>query len=317
MALMRENEPFVSVIGSANMDIHGSPDNVLKHHDSNPGKVENSPGGVARNIAENLALLGNDCRLIAPLGDDHSGRMLFERGLASGIDMQGILKVDRVPTSAYLSILDENGDLVAAINDMAIMEHIGPGHLQVHRDMLRHAALVIIDTNLKEEALAFITEQLGDRPIFADTVSCAKAGKIKPHLHAIHTLKPSLAEAEEIAGIKVNSPRGLSELADWFHEQGVRRLFVSLGSDGVFYSDGEEQGLEKALKQSTTDIYANGAGDALFAGLAHAWVRRWSLKTSVRFAISAAHLAISHSSTINPDMSPDAVNRIYETAYAP
>ncbi|MEE2709001.1 MAG: PfkB family carbohydrate kinase [Gemmatimonadota bacterium] len=313
---MRENEPFISVIGSANMDIHGSPDHVLRHHDSNPGSVENSPGGVARNIAENLARLGNDCRLIAPLGDDHSGRMLMERGLASGIDMQDILKVDSVPTSTYLSILDENGDLVAAINDMAIMEHLGPRHLQVHLDVLRQADLVIIDTNLKEEALSFIMEHLGDRPIFADTVSCAKAGKIKPHLHAIHTLKPSLAEAEELAGIKVDSPCGLSELADWFHEQGVRRMFVSLGSDGVFYSDGEKQGLETTMEKSTTDIYANGAGDALSAGLAHAWVRRWPLVQSVRFAMSAAHLAILHPGTINPDMSPGAVNRIFETAYA-
>ncbi len=313
---MKEIEPFICVIGSANMDIHGSPDHVFRYHDSNPGCVENSPGGVARNIAENLARLGNDCRLIAPLGDDHSGRMLLERGLASGIDMQGVLKVDRVPTSAYLSILDENGDLVAAINDMAIMEHFGPGHLRVHLDMLRQAALVIIDTNLKEEALSFIVEHLGDRPIFADTVSCVKAGKIKPHLHAIHTLKPSLAEAEELAGIKVDSPRGLPELADWFHEQGVRRMFVSLGSDGVFYSDGEEQVLETAMKKTTIDIYSNGAGDALSAGLAHAWVRRWPLVQSIRFAMSAAHLTISHPATINPDMAPGAVNRILETAYA-
>ena len=64
------------IVGGANMDIHGAPNAALRQHDSNPGTVQSSPGGVARNIAENLARLGVDCRLIAAVGNDHHGHHL-------------------------------------------------------------------------------------------------------------------------------------------------------------------------------------------------------------------------------------------------
>ena len=63
--------PFVSVIGGANIDIHGRSTQALRSNDSNPGDVHISAGGVARNIAENLARLGADTRLISAVGDDH------------------------------------------------------------------------------------------------------------------------------------------------------------------------------------------------------------------------------------------------------
>ena len=312
---MQAHKSFIVIIGGANMDIHGQPGRTLELHDSNPGSVKNSPGGVARNIAENIARLGNDSRLIAPIGRDHAGRMLLQQGIDAGIDMLHIVEMDTSGTSSYLSILDENGALLAAISDMSILEHLGPDQLQIHQDMLRRAALIIIDTNLRADTLAYVMENFSDQPIFVDPVSCSKASKLLPHLKAIHTLKPSLSEAEEIAGLKADSPKQLPTLADWFHQQGVKRMFISLGAKGLFYSTGEGQGQIEAITPSE-QIYTNGAGDALLAGLAHAWLRQWPLLPSVHFALSAACLTLSHPATIHPDMSTPNVTQINERHYA-
>ena len=51
---------FVLAIGAANMDITGSSQHALVPHDSTPGQIRYAPGGVARNVAENLARLGID-----------------------------------------------------------------------------------------------------------------------------------------------------------------------------------------------------------------------------------------------------------------
>ena len=67
------SDPFVALVGGANMDICASPASRMRMHDSNPGSVVTSPGGVARNMAENLARLGVDCRLVAAVGADHYG----------------------------------------------------------------------------------------------------------------------------------------------------------------------------------------------------------------------------------------------------
>ena len=78
------NTPFVAVIGGANIDIHGKSNDTLQERDSNPGQVHTSAGGVARNIAENLARLGVDCRLITAVGKDHHGQMLLRLARDAG-----------------------------------------------------------------------------------------------------------------------------------------------------------------------------------------------------------------------------------------
>ncbi len=308
--------PFVAVVGGANMDIHGTPHAALRPHDSNPGSVQSSPGGVARNIAENLARLGVDCRLIAPVGNDHHGQLLMQQGREAGIDMRNMLQLDSANTSIYLSILDDCGDMSVAISDMTILDRLNAEQLRDRKKMLRQATMIIADTNLTDDALAYLTRTFADHTLFVDTVSTTKAIKIKPYLSAVHTLKPSLIEAEEIAGIKAPTDDRLPALANWFHDRGVKRLFITLGPRGVFYSTGEEQGVEKIPASAVPPVNAGGAGDAFVAGLAHAWLNQWPLLRSVRFAMAAAKLTLAYAATNNPDLSNAAVQRIYEQDYA-
>lgn len=308
--------PFVAVIGGANMDIHGTPGAALRQHDSNPGTVQSSPGGVARNIAENLARLDVDCRLIAPVGNDHHGRLLLQQGQEAGIDMRNMLQIDSANTSTYLSILDHRGDMEVAISDMAILDELNADQLRAREKMLRQATMIVADTNLTDDALAYLTKTFANQTLFVDTVSTTKAIKIKPYLSAVHTLKPGLGEAEEIAGIKAATDDQLPRLASWFHERGVKRLFITLGSRGVFYSTGEQQGIEKSRPSAAQPVNAGGAGDAFVAGLVRSWLNQWPLLRSVRFALAAAQLTLAHGATINPDMSNMTVQRIYEQDYA-
>jgi pseudouridine kinase len=310
------DKPFTVVIGGANMDICGAPAAKLHMRDSNPGTVNSSPGGVARNIAENLARLGADCRLIAAVGNDKHGDLLLEQGKAAGIDMRYMLRLEAAQTSTYVSVLDNAGDMLIAINDMSIMDKIKPEQLQAHEQMLKQARLIIADTNLDDTALAYLGGTFVAQPLFVDTVSTAKATRIKPYLDTVHTLKASRMEAETLSGMSATTKKKLPGIANWFHDRGVERVFITLGTDGVFYSSAGEQGLEKVGKTADGVTNASGAGDAFVAGMAYSWLRQWPLVKSVRFAMSAANVALSHRSTINPGMSTAAVNRIYAAQYA-
>lgn len=307
---------FVAVIGGANMDIHGAPRDELRLKDSNPGSVQISPGGVARNIAENLARLGADCRLLSVVGRDHHGQILLQQGRAAGIDMHRVLQLESAQTSTYVSVLDESGDMHVAISDMGIIDELGPERLRLHEQMLRTAQLIIIDTNLNDAALTWITGTFADRPIFVDTVSSVKASRIKPHLRAVHTLKPSLIEAEALAGFAARSDSELPALADWFHERGVQRLFITLGARGVFYSTAEAQGIENSGACDSGIRNAGGAGDAFLAGLAYAWLNDWTLEKSTGFALAAAKVTLAHAASNSPALSLATVNRLFESHHA-
>lgn len=304
--------PFVAVIGGANIDIHGKPARPLRLQDSNPGTVHTSPGGVARNIAENLSRLGADCRLITAVGDDQHGRLLFEQGRDAGIDMQHVIRISGAQTSTYMSVLDRSGDMHVAVNDMSIMNELKAARLKHQAAMLKQAALIVIDTNLPGDAIAWLTSSFSKQALFVDTVSDAKCIKIEPYLSAVHTLKTSRSEAEVLTGLRAQTQKQLSRVSRWFHDRGVTRLFVTLGKRGVFYSTDDSQGIQKLQSKKGKVASTGGAGDAFLAGLAHAWLEHWSLSKSVQFALSAAQVTVADSASSSPALSLAAVNRVVE-----
>ena len=299
---------YVVVIGAANMDILGRPASLLRIGDSNPGSVSCSPGGVGRNIAENLARLDTDTRLITAVGKDTYGQDIIDHCQRAGIDMKHTLQLIDSVTSTYLSVLNDDGDMHVAINDMAILERLSVDVLKSKQAMLERADLIVVDANLSQSSLAYILSNYSNIPLFVDPVSCIKAIKLKPYLNAIHTLKPNLKEAEHLSGMKIDNYDQLPKMANWFHEQGVKRIFLSLGVDGVFYSDKQEQAMIPAIPVSM--VNANGAGDAFLAGLAHGFIQDWPARKSTEFAMAAAVVALSDIATINPNMSEISVNRI-------
>ncbi len=95
--------------------------------------------------------------------------------------------------------------------------------------------------------------------------------KVRDRLNQIHTLKQIRLEAETLSGIALSGCYDVAKVAAWFHQHGLNRLVLSMGGDGVYYSDiSGENGLVRAIK--TNVINVTGAGDAMMAGLASCWV---------------------------------------------
>ena len=305
------NIAYAAVIGGANMDIYGTPTNLLISGDSNPGVIKTNPGGVARNIAENLARLGVKCHMFSVLGQDKYGDMILEQGSEVGINMDAVLRTDDNPTPTYLSVLDGNGDLEVGINDMAALKELTPEYLLKNRGQIYEASVVVADTNMSVEALACLATMTTKKKLIIDAVSMAKATRIKPYLNSIGTLKVNKAEAQVISGII----SGESEkIANWFHDYGVDKLYITLGSEGAYYSSEEEQGAVSPPEFSKL-INANGAGDAFVAAIVYGMLENWSMRETTKFAICAADLAIAHNATINPSMSIERVNSIMDMEY--
>lgn len=153
------------------MDLLGAPQEQLNQYTSNPGKVSSSPGGVGRNIAENLVRLGQSCQLMAPLGDDANGTFLRRHCKQLGINTDGMATLADESTSTYLSIVDETGDMQIAIADMALIDQFGATQLQAFLPQLTAASMVVLDANLAPECLAFLVKNLPQQHFFVDTVS--------------------------------------------------------------------------------------------------------------------------------------------------
>ncbi|WP_295762791.1 PfkB family carbohydrate kinase [uncultured Oscillibacter sp.] len=299
-----QTAPYVTVVGGVNVDIGGRPSAALVARDSNPGAVLSSLGGVGRNIAHNMALLGLDVRLVTAFGDDLNAQKLAASCAELGIDISHSPIIPGGRTSTYLFINDERGDMALAVSDMEIYSHLTPQLLSQRRALLDGSQVVVLDTNIPEESIAWLAEECS-APLFADPVSTAKAVKLKPVLGRLHTLKPNRLEAELLSGVPITDEASLERAADVLLETGLRRVFLSLGADGVFAADHSGRVHLPCLPAEL--VNATGCGDAFMAAIAWAYLQGTDLAETARAGLAASSIAMESGETINPQMSEAAL----------
>ena len=311
----------VVVVGGANVDIVGQALQVLLQGDSNPGHMAVSRGGVGRNLAENLARLGLAVRLHSAVGQDDWGRRLCEETHACGVNVQGVYSSPTLPSAHYLSLVQPDGSLYVALNDMRVLEQLTPQVLQQQGFDLRGVDALVLDCNLPADTLDWLVDQARAYPalrVVADGVSAAKCRKIAPHLAHIHLLKVNPLEAAALAGLPVDSIAQARHAARWFWQQGVRHTVLSLGKQGVCWCDASGQTGHMAVPTAAAGgaiVNTNGAGDALLAGVVHGLLASMPWQQSVQWGMACAAITLNAARANAENLNVELVNAFVQSAW--
>ena len=288
---------LVVVVGGANVDVKARSTSALVDATSNPGTVVRTPGGVGRNVAENLARLGSRVALVSVVGSDPDGDWLLDETASAGVDVSPVLRGGQ--TGRYVALLDAGGDLVAGVSDMAATDSLGPEVLD--HDLLRSAALVVVDGNIPATTLDAVLA-LGVRVVI-DPVSVAKAERIAPLLRAgrpVFAMTPNEAELVALGSV------------DDLHRRGVEIVWVRRGAAGSLLSHSPEHsvvGPGRAQQPSieleapaVTPVDVTGAGDAMLAAFCHYVLAGAHLDEAARAGHEAAALTVASPHTVRPDL---------------
>lgn len=303
-----DEKDYVSVIGGANVDIAGYSFENLRLADSNPGQVNISIGGVGRNIAENLVKLGRLTKMFTVVGEDVHGDKIIKESEVSGIDMNHVKRTEEYGTGTYLAVLNQEKDMEIAIASMDCFTKLDKNYIDENRQLISNSKIIVFDTNLEEDVLHYAVRLFKNNLLFLDTVSHKKALRAKKVIGYFHTIKPNKLEAEALSGMTIESKEDLEKVTDYFHSEGVVNVFITLGENGVFYSDGKKRGIYKANRIIPKN--ATGAGDAFQAALVHGQMAEMQIEEKVKFAVAASILGMSSYSTINPEMSIEKVKSV-------
>ena len=301
----RSAQPFVSVIGGLNIDLQGSSVNPLVFNDSNPGEIVMSAGGVGRNIAENISKLNIHSKILSYVGNDALGDFVVNKSSLSGVDTSFIKKHSHLPTSQYLSVLDDNNDMLVSISDMRIIEEMTIRDIDKWNLTIEQSSAIVVDTNIPIPVIEYLTNKYSNIPLFLDPVSFAKTSKILKLIGRFHTVKPNRLETELISGVKITDNESMLKAAKIIFDMGCKQIFITLGEDGVFYYDGENFG--QYLHKGVNMISANGAGDAFTAGVVYGFLKLNGIKETAEFASAAAVIALRSANTISDDLSEERV----------
>ncbi len=301
----------VLVIGSAGMDVVGRLEGALENGTSNPARIRSSFGGVARNVAENLAHLGASVALISAVGGDAVGGELLHHLNSLGVDTDALVRASRYATGAYLAVLDNKGNLHFALDDMRVMQTVTPEHLKQHADLFSRADMLFLDANLSPRALrtAFSLARKARLPVVADPTSVKLAPNLLPYLGRLYCIVPNAREATVLTGVafEEDDQNGALVAARKLVSAGVAIAVITLAEFGLCYATAESSGYIPAIRTAVVD--PTGAGDALTAALIVALLNEISLDDAMQLGVSAASLTLRHRGAVNPDLS---LEKLYE-----
>lgn len=302
-------------IGATTIDIKAKPEQTHLGSTFSGGIVYTSPGGIARNMAENLAKLDYEAYLLTAVGLDMLGELVIQETSKSGVNIDYVIKCPDAPTATYVAMLDARGVAQSEVVDVAVLEHISPSYLEQHNDILHRASYLVVDTNVPKNSLQFIAylAQENGIPLYVNTSSIPLATKVLPILGKTTLLTTNQHEAEKLLNRRITTPKDARMVALQLLDCGVKEVIITLGAKGVVYCSAVYDCYYEALP--ATVMETTGAGDALCAAFLARYIAGDSIDESLEYGLVAAALNVENKNTVVPDLSPTLVEQVRANRY--
>ena len=242
------------------------------------------PGGKGCNQAIAISRLGGKVKFISKLGDDDYGKLAINK-----------LKKDNIDTSNII-ISNKHKTGVAGIH---VDRNTGKNAITVVRGAPSSLTTKEVDTSLFKQSKIFLTQL--EIPIEV-TLHCLKAAKeygliniLNPapacelsndFFKLVDYFTPNETEAEFYTGIKIKNENDAKVSAKKLIEMGIKKVIITLGEKGLFYSDGKEEIFIEASSDKAVDT--TGAGDAFNGGFSFALLKGKKIKECLEIANKVA-----------------------------
>jgi len=238
------------------------------------------PGGKGANQAVAAARLGAEVSMIGRVGDDAFGTDILNNFKANGVDVQNVKPVTHMESGTAHIILAEGDNSIVFVE--AANREVTPEYVDEAADVIRNADIVLIQQEVPEETVVHVSTICAEsgtplllnpapaRPLPDEVIN--NAAYITPNEHEAEILFKGMTPAEAL-------------------RKYPNKLFITEGSNGVRYFDGEQEIVVPTYKVEAVDT--TGAGDTFNAAFAVALAEGKPLQDSVRFANRAASLSVT------------------------
>lgn len=300
---------YVVIIGGANIDMLGVPFNGLSYKNSAPGSLKISYGGVGRNIAENLARLGVPVKFITVFGSDAYAKELKEHLISLGVDVSYSMTKENENSSYYLCLTDKYGEMQYALSSMEILNNMDEQFFLERKEVINSATLAVVDTNLGEK-LKILLDMISI-PVCLDTVSAEKALNCKSCIKDLFFIKPNREECCALLNKNsIDTPKDIELCAELLRQNGIENVIVSLGKDGVYYTNGKEKGFMNSMVDEF--VSSTGAGDSFFAGVVSGFYHKKSLRDCVYRGSTCAKITIADKDSVSKNINKELFYEEYK-----
>ncbi|MBQ4051946.1 MAG: carbohydrate kinase family protein [Oscillospiraceae bacterium] len=295
----------IIVIGAAFVDIKGFPIGKYIPDGRNAGRIEYVHGGVARNVAEDIANAGMSAAYLGIVDDSPLGDAVRRRLADRGVDTSRLLTVpDGMGT--WLAVFNEKGDVAGSVSKRPDMLPVADLLSEEGNEIFSDADSAVLEFDLDEEIVSK-TLELGKKhrvPVIGLVSNMSLALERREYLSGLACFICNNQEAGLLFETDCSSrtPEEMLKLLITEREkQKIPAMIVTLGEKGaVFASAHGEAGLVPARKVEVIDT--TGAGDAFCAGVACGLTRKLSLSGAAEIGAAFAASVIGSKENVCPVM---------------
>jgi len=280
----------ISVLGIFVADISFSGPKIPAIGETIIGNKYNiGPGGKGCNQAVAIARLGGKVNFISKIGKDSYGELALNTLKKNKINTENIIQDSTLQTGVAGILVDKNSGknainvIVGAPSTLEISE------INNQINIIKSSKIFLTQLEVPKDVTLHclkIAKENGCLTI----LNPAPASKItKEFLNNIDYFTPNETEAEFYTGIKITNEKEAKKAAENLINLGIKKVIITLGEKGLFYSDGKKEIYLKASFVKAIDT--TGAGDAFNGGLAYGLSKEKSIEECLELANKVAGLS--------------------------
>jgi len=300
---------YISVFGIFVADISFVGKRIPTVGESMIGSKYNiSPGGKGCNQATAIAKLGGKVSFISKIGKDTYGDMAIKILSENKIEISAVDIDPKSQTGVAGIMLDET------TGKNAINVIVGAPATLTIKDLEKHF-------NIINKSEIFLTQLETPVGVTLECLKKAKENNVLTILNPAPAAKidnqffkyvdyftPNETEAEFYTDIKILNIEDAKKAAKSLIQKGLKKIIITLGEKGLFYTDGKEEIFIEATKVKAIDTI--GAGDAFNGGFAYALLQKKPIKEALIFANKVAGLSTTKQGAGNAMPSLEEVNKL-------
>lgn len=247
------------------------------------------PGGKGANQAVAAVRLGAETAFIACVGDDDFGRRMVGSFRAEGMDTQGVMVVEGVPTGIAIIYVAAGGENSIGISPEA-NDCLTPERIEPHLTLIRGGSALLMQLETPIETVMLAAKEAKKAGVSV-VLNPAPARPLPESLLAdLAMITPNETEAEVLTGVKITDGASAIKATTRLHAQGVETVIITLGDKGAFVSCKGEGILVPGYTVTAVDTTA--AGDTFNGALMAALQEGKEMPDAIAFAHAAAALSV-------------------------
>ena len=280
----------VSVLGIFVADISFSGPKIPTIGETILGNKYNvGPGGKGCNQAVAIARLGGKVNFISKIGKDAYGELALNTLKKNNISTENIIQNQNLQTGVAGILIDQNSGKNAINVIVGAPSTLKIDEIDKQINLIKKSKIFLTQLELPKDVTLYCLKTAKENGCLT-ILNPAPASEItKEFYNNIDFFTPNETEAEFYTGVKITNEKEAKQAADKLINLGIKKVIITLGEKGVFYSDGIEDIFIKACAVKAIDT--TGAGDAFNGGFAFGLSKEKSIKECLELANKVAGIS--------------------------